>query len=155
MKAGTLAEIISQVRYKATEAGFPGWVEFKVYMPYDGLYDSGILPDKEVSTITRILREDLPSHAKGKPVIYICYKTDRRIRSKGSILATLAHELGHSEQPPELRPVLTWSPEWLAREIDADSRGFKWARKWSVVPQYLSIRRKLKEIAHALGLPFP
>jgi len=135
----------SEVRAKANEAGFSGHIEFRRWMPTPGQYDFGLLPDWEVSTTLKILREDLPLAARGRPVIYLEY--ERKTRKQ--LLATLAHELGHYEQGPLLEPSLAWSPEWLRREVEAQALGLKWAIKWSVAPSYLRIERQLREIGRA------
>jgi len=142
----SLEELKAQVVSRAREVEFPGHIEFRRHMLlWDGQYDDGARPD--VNPIVKGLRRGLPQHARGGPVIYLCYHK----RTGEQILVTLAHELGHWEQPSV--PLVMTTAEVISREAEANFKGFKYAVKWGVVPQFLDKERLVNEVFKKLGLP--
>ena len=146
-------EVKAQIISRAKEAGFPGHIEFRIDMPFDGFTDKMVFPDEQVTPLMRKLRRELPPEAKGKPVIYLRVYLEK---TKRDYLAVLAHEIGHYEQPlPEVFLVDKphWVLAWIDRETDAQIRGFPWAKKWGVLPEYMDFLRRMDEFLKMMGFP--
>ena len=132
----------------AREEKFPGSILLIEDLPVEGVTDLGPPDTYQPNVIVLALREILPEDLRGKPVIYLRYLSGR---SKKEYLAILAHELGHWEQGGSPYPMI--DPRWIEREVDAMARGFKWARKWEVLPEYFEAVRRVNEGLRSMGLP--